>query len=119
MAPARKLSSVFIHLPEDCLHVLVKHPGTFQQAFRTALEVIYTVDPTQPVLLNCFVLDDKPNQTFTVEIVKAKSVSILKDLIKERKAPRLDHVAASDLDISQVSLPMNGDAEERMSPLNR
>ena len=48
---------------------------------------------------------------FTVEVEKTKNVSILKDLIKEKKAPHLDHVAASDLDLFQVSLPRGGDVD--------
>jgi len=56
--------------------------------------------------LNCFVLGDDPDRTFTVEIPKNKNVSILKKLIKE-KAPQLDYVAASDLDLWQVSFPID------------
>jgi hypothetical protein len=57
--------------------------------------------------LNCIVLGDDPDRTFTVEIPKNKNVSILKDLIKEKKAPHLDHIAASDLDLWQVSFPID------------
>ena len=53
--------------------------------------------------LNCLVVGDDPDRMFTVEIKKNKNLSILKDLIKEKKAPHLDHVAASDLDLWQVS----------------
>jgi hypothetical protein len=48
---------------------------------------------------------------FTVEIEKTKNVSILKDLIKEKKARLLSHVDASDLELTQVSLPVNDDLE--------
>ena len=41
-------------------------------------------DPAQLLSLNCFILGDKSNQTFTIEVSKIKNVSILKDLIKER-----------------------------------
>ena len=58
--------------------------------------------------LNCLVVGDDPDRTFTVEIPKNKNVSILKDLIKEKKARHFDHVAASDLDLWQVSLPIDG-----------
>jgi crinkler effector protein len=44
---------------------------------------------------------------FTVEIPKTKNASILKDLIKEKKAPHLDHVAASDLDLWKVNFPID------------
>jgi hypothetical protein len=46
---------------------------------------------------------------FTVGIDKTENISILKKLIKEKKAPHLNHVAASDLDLFKVSLPFDGD----------
>ena len=36
-----------------------------------------------------------------------QKISILKKLIKEEKAPHLDHVAASDLDLWQISFPID------------
>ena len=54
--------------------------------------------------LNCLILDDEPEKMFTVEVEKAKNVSILKDQIKLKKAPHLDHVAASDIDLWKVDL---------------
>ena len=53
-------------------------------------------------LLNCFVLGDKEDNVFTIEISKNKNFSILKKLIKEEKAPHLNHVAASDLITSKI-----------------
>ena len=52
--------------------------------------------------LNCLVLGDELEKIFTVEVEKTKNVSILKKLIKEEKAPHLDHVAASELDLWMV-----------------
>jgi hypothetical protein len=60
-------------------------------------------DSTQLLCLNCFVDGDLQDQTFPVEVLKTKNVGILKDLIKEKKAPRLDHVAASELNLFLVS----------------
>ena len=60
-------------------------------------------DSTQLLCLNCFVDGDQPDQTFPVEVSKTKNIGILKDLIKEKKAPRLDHVAASELKLFLVS----------------
>jgi hypothetical protein len=56
---------------------------------------------TQLLCLNCFV--DGDHQTFTVEVPKIKNVSILKDLIKEKRSHRLENVDASDLDLILVS----------------
>jgi hypothetical protein len=50
---------------------------------------------------------------FTVELPKGKTVSILKDLIKERKAPHLNHVAASDLELWEVSFPIDDHASKK------
>jgi len=65
--------------------------------------------------LNCFVLGDDEDQVFTVEIETNKNVSILKDLIKEKKAPHLNHVAASDLELWNVSFPIDNLSSEEPS----
>jgi hypothetical protein len=44
---------------------------------------------------------------FTVKIPKVENVSFLKDLIKEKKAHHSKHVNASDLDLWQVSFPID------------
>ena len=56
--------------------------------------------------LTCYLLGDDVKRYFVVEIEETKAVSILKDLIKEKKAPHLDHVSASDLEIWKVDLSM-------------
>jgi len=53
--------------------------------------------------LNCLVIGDDPDRAFTVEIPRIEKVSTLKKIIKQKKAPHLDRVAASDLDHWQVS----------------
>ena len=55
--------------------------------------------------LSCYLLDDDLKRYFIVEVEETKTVSILKDLIKEEKAPKLNDVAASDLDVWKVNLP--------------
>ena len=67
--------------------------------------------------LNCLVVGDVPDRIFTVKIPKTENVSILKKLIKEEKAPHLDHVAASDLDLWQVSFPID-DLETELGNIN-
>jgi hypothetical protein len=57
--------------------------------------------------LNCYVLGDDPYQMFTVKIEETKNVSILRDLIKEKKASTLKDVAASDLKLWKVDLPVS------------
>jgi hypothetical protein len=69
----------------------------------TALLIVL---PTMSTLsLNCFVLGGDSSEVFTVDILKTKNVSVLKDLIKEKQSRRLNHVDASKLILSQVSLP--------------
>src|SRR6266550_5006445 len=53
--------------------------------------------------INCFVLGS--SEVFTVKIPKTENISILKDLIKEKQSPRLNHVVASELTAWKVSLP--------------
>ena len=64
------------------------------------------LDSTQLLSLNCYLLGDNVKRYFIVKIEEDETVSILKDLIKEKKAPHLDHVSASDLDIWKVDLPI-------------
>ena len=45
---------------------------------------------------------------FTVEVPTGKNVSILKDEIKKKKAPHPNHIAASDLELWEVSFPIDG-----------
>jgi Crinkler effector protein N-terminal domain len=47
-----------------------------------------------------------------------KNISILKDLIKEKQSPRLNHVVASDLILSQVSLPVGDDLKESLKKID-
>jgi Crinkler effector protein N-terminal domain len=67
--------------------------------------------------LNCLVVGDDPDRTFTVEIPKNKNVSILKDLIKEKKAHHFNHVDASDLDLWLVFFPID-DLETELGNIN-
>src|SRR5258708_5670478 len=64
-------------------------------------------------LLNCFVLGDKEDNVFTVKIPKTDNVSILKDEVKKKKAPHLNHVAASDLELWEVSFPIDDHASKK------
>ena len=72
-----------------------------------SLEVVDALNISQLLSLNCFVLGDDPDRMFTVEIPNNKNVSILKSSIKKEKAPHLDHVAASDLDLWKAEFPID------------
>ncbi|KAI6026740.1 hypothetical protein BKA83DRAFT_4247357 [Pisolithus microcarpus] len=62
--------------------------------------------------LNCFIFGDDPSKTFDVEILNTKSVSTLKNLIKEKLSPKLNHVAVTDLTVWRVSLPADSITQE-------
>ncbi|KAF8324923.1 uncharacterized protein EI90DRAFT_2224599 [Cantharellus anzutake] len=77
-------------------------------------------DPTQLLSLNCLVLkvDGEPNQIFTVKILKTENVSTLKRLIKEEQSPRLNHVVASELILSQVCRRVDDDPHESLKDVD-
>jgi hypothetical protein len=64
-------------------------------------------------LLNCFVLGDDEKRVFPVEIAKHKNVGILKDEIKKKKAHLLSHIDASDLELWEVSFPIDDHASKK------
>ena len=72
---------------------------------------------TMSLSLNCLAIGDDPDQIFTVEIPKNKNISILKDLIREKKARHFNHVDASDLDLWQVSFPID-DLQTELGNIN-
>ena len=57
--------------------------------------------------INCFFLGGDSSEVFTVKIPKTESVSILKDVIKEKQSHRLNHVDAWELTAWKVSLPVD------------
>ena len=71
------------------------------------LLVILPMRSEHTLSINCFFLGGDSSEDFAVEILKTQNVSILKDLIKEKQSPHLNHVIASELILSQVSLPMD------------
>jgi hypothetical protein len=69
--------------------------------------------------IDCIVLGDShESDVFTVEILETENVSILKDLIKEKRSRRLHHVDALDLAVWKVSVPIDDDFEEKMKALD-
>jgi len=54
------------------------------------------------ISLNCYVLRDHSGNVFTLKISRTDNVTILKDLIKKKKAQLLAPVDLSDLDLFQV-----------------
>ncbi|KAK3843871.1 MAG: hypothetical protein J3R72DRAFT_102512 [Linnemannia gamsii] len=57
-------------------------------------------------LLTLFCLVDGDSVPFSVDIDTSKTVDHLKDAIKTKKAPRFDDVAADELTLWRVSIPL-------------
>jgi hypothetical protein len=55
--------------------------------------------------LNCLVQGDDSRRVFQLEIASTKTVSALKDPIKDKKKPAFDHVPADTLVLWKVSIP--------------
>ena len=55
--------------------------------------------------LNCSILGPDVDNAFPVKISRDETVGALKDAIKEKKAPKLDHIAADELDVWKVGHP--------------
>jgi len=64
--------------------------------------------------LNCLIHGDDQEKMFTVKVLETDNVSILKDLMKEEKAPHFDHIAASDIHLWKVSIPIDDFNTERL-----
>jgi len=54
--------------------------------------------------LNCSILGPDVDNAFPVEIPRGKTVGALKGAIKRENAPKLDHIAAHELDVWKVGI---------------
>ncbi|KAG0011590.1 hypothetical protein BGZ81_002100 [Podila clonocystis] len=64
------------------------------------------------ITLFCLQNGEAASRVFSVEMDPAKTVDHLKDLIKAKKAPRFDDIAADELTLWRVSIPIADDVEE-------
>ena len=53
--------------------------------------------------LNCWVFGDDPNQVFFVEIEDTRRIMALKESIKDKLKPALDHISADSLTLWKVT----------------
>jgi Crinkler effector protein N-terminal domain len=65
---------------------------------------------TPPLNLNCWVLGEDSTCIFSVEIDRGKNVGDLKKAIKEEKKVAFDRINANSLDVWNVSIPIDEDA---------
>ncbi|KAF9310054.1 hypothetical protein BG003_008980 [Podila horticola] len=68
------------------------------------------------ITLFCLVDGEPTANAFPVDIVPTKTISVLKDLIKTKKTPRFDDVAADELTLWRVSIP-DGDDDDDDLPI--
>ena len=67
--------------------------------------------------LHCYLYGDDPSQIFTVKIEENETVSILKDVIKGKRASKLYGVDASHLVLWKVDLPPT-DCQKGLDKIN-
>ena len=77
--------------------------------------MIHTVDPTQLLSLNCFVIGDTQNQMFTVKIPNTDNVSIRTSSRTKRLLTSI--VAASDLELWKLSFPIDNLTSKQLPTL--
>jgi hypothetical protein len=63
---------------------------------------------SKKITLFCFVHGDDPTEhAFAVEVAETDTVSKLKELIKSKKSPKFDDIAADELMLWKVNIPSN------------
>ncbi|PPQ94238.1 hypothetical protein CVT25_006664 [Psilocybe cyanescens] len=82
-------------------------------SLKKAVQAVAALDPTQYLELNCFVLGDDHKK-----IPKTAKAGTLNDLIKEKRAPHLNHVDASDLLLWCVSFPLDDLEATKLENIN-
>jgi hypothetical protein len=65
--------------------------------------------------LNCLVLGGDPSHIFTIEILSAKNISALKEVIKDKKKPVFDHIPADALQLFKDSLLVDGGLDAKLT----
>ena len=81
------------------------------------LAVTQTSSSKLPLELNCLVLGEDHSHVFPVEISVSKTVSALKDMIKEKKKHAFEQVDADALVLWSVSIPDDETLEEELTNL--
>ena len=83
-----------------CLSLRVQRLGTLSSASFMAT----------PFKLNCWVLGEDSTRVFRVEIDRGENVGGLKKAIKEEMKPAFDNITANSLEVWNVSIPIDEDA---------
>ncbi|KAM6494978.1 hypothetical protein JOM56_009601, partial [Amanita muscaria] len=108
LMPHERLGDVFCKEPPapNCVHIIVA--------------VQPTLIPGERLLeLNCLQLGDSADDVFLIEIGNNKTVSALKNSIKDGVKPMFDHVVAHTLVLWNVSISVNKLDKEALHQLSK
>ncbi|KAL4064512.1 hypothetical protein J3A83DRAFT_4272324 [Scleroderma citrinum] len=107
LIPRHTLASIFQNTsPPEALHILVQLPSPVPPV------------PQATLYINCLVLGDTPDRIFPVEIARTKTVSALKEAIKDKKPHAFRSVDADKLDLCHVSLPNDDELKHKVHVFN-
>ena len=102
----------------SCSNLIHSHILTSSVVKTTdSAQQLHSLESTMLTLI-CYVRDDNCKQAFEVEIDKAKSVSTLRDAIKEKTRPKFDDISADSLSLWKASVPINRDLKKCVEALN-
>ncbi|KAH7918817.1 hypothetical protein BV22DRAFT_981633, partial [Leucogyrophana mollusca] len=103
-------------LPEDDLSTVFTNPPE-----KAHVHIIVDVPPNPPVdrmiELMCWVRGEDVNCTFLVEIADTDTVDDLKKQIKAKRPVGFCHVPASDLGLTEVSVPVDDNLRQNIGKL--
>ncbi|KAF8802373.1 hypothetical protein BYT27DRAFT_7173144 [Phlegmacium glaucopus] len=107
--PHEILSDVFpSELEKRTVHIIINCP-----------QPVISKPPLALLELNCLVSGDDRSHIFKIEILDTKTVSDLRESIKEKNKPTFDHIPAHALIIWKVSVPINEDLQENIKELDK
>jgi hypothetical protein len=74
---------------------------------------------TDGMLLNCLIHGETPpvDRIFTIEIMRSKTVTILKDVIKEKKPKNFHSIDADQLTLWKVSFSLDSSVDKVLKQL--
>ncbi|KAH9987923.1 hypothetical protein BJV74DRAFT_796390 [Russula compacta] len=69
--------------------------------------IVESTNPTEPLLLTCYILGDAPQKLFDVNISKTESVMYLRDMINEKVLSHFKDISSMDLELWKCSIPFD------------
>jgi hypothetical protein len=110
--------NVFISLQRHLVRRTNLLLGTASNTSLKVTQRVPVLDPTQLLSLNCLIHGDDLKKVFTLKIPKTENVSILKDRIKEKNSSSFGNVDSKNIDLWNVSIPMDDVTDERLKNIN-